>query len=265
MLKKIRFTLPTPEEMQAMHERRVEAAKINPTCFTHWFPTVERLGIPHPRSRVIDFPDELTCLVLDERHDEAAADMARVIAAIRAFGEEVGYPLFVKNSLFSGKHEWPNTCYIAGDASDEQIWRQIVWLTNLWGMLGADLALHLVVREFIRTEPVFHAFSGMPVTAEFRLFATDGELNGWQPYWPEGAIQEADVADWAERLKTIAIPGQDEMQQMRAWAEAITRELGGYWSVDFLRGSDGKLYLIDMAEGRKSYKCEAGYQPVATL
>lgn len=262
MLKELNFVVPTPAEMRAVRQRRVEAAKNNPTCFTYWFPEVERLGIPHPRSLVIDFPDELSCLLLDERYDQAAEGMTQVIESIRAFGAEVGYPLFIKNSLFSGKHEWLNTCFIAEGASDEQISRQITWLTHLWCMVGGDLALHLVVREFINAAPVFHAFGGMPVTAEYRLFATAGQLNGWQPYWPEKAIQSPDAADWAEKLSAIAVPSEDELDQMRAWAEDVTRRLGGYWSVDFLRDRDGKLYLIDMAEGEKSFKCEVGYRVI---
>lgn len=256
------FSLPTDEEMETIRARRIEQAKTNPTCFTHWFGSVQKLEIPHPQSHVIDFPYELTGALLDERADESAEPMAAIIASIRAFGEQVGYPLFIKNSLFSGKHEWAHTCYIAADATDEQIAHQITWLTHLWAMVGGEVALHLIVREFIQTAPVFHAFGGMPVTAEYRLFATDGKLNGWQPYWPEAAIQEPSVDDWADRLKTIAIPSQDEMQQMRAWAESITANLGGFWSVDFLRDRNGKLYLIDMAEGHKSYRCPVGYQGV---
>lgn len=255
-------SIPTREELEAMHLRAIERARSNPTCFTRWFPVVERLTIPHPRSVVIDFPDSVTMALLEDRPFDVADDLSAIAAKIMAFGEEVGYPLFIKNSLFSGKHDWPNTCYIAPGATEEAIIGQIINLTNFWACVGCELALHLVAREFIQTAPVFHAFGGMPVTAEFRLFATDGELNGWQPYWPERAIQAPDTENWQELLASISTPGDEEMNQMRAWAEAVTRELGGFWSVDFLRGRDGKLWLIDMAEGHKSYHCEKGYRAV---
>lgn len=253
--------VPSPEELESIRQRKIEAAKANPNCFTHWFPVVARLGIPHPKSRVIDFPEQLTAMLVNG--DEAAGErLDDIVRSIRAFGDEVGYPLFLKSGLFSGKHEWVNTCFVAEDATDEQIKKQIVWLTHLSMMFGVELSLCLVVRSFIHTEPAFHAFEGTPITPEFRLFATDGKLNGWQPYWPEHSIQKPDTQDWAERLRAISTPGPGELEKMQAWAESVTREIGGFWSVDFLRARDGSLYLIDMAEGNKSYKCEDGYQAV---
>lgn len=49
---------------------------------------------------------------------------------------------------------------------------------------------------------------------------------------------------------------------MRHWAQEIAKKLRGYWSIDFLADKDGTLWLIDMAEGQKSYRCKAGYQEV---
>ena len=177
----MRASLPTDEELAVSHRRRLEVAKRNPTCFTHWFPIVESLGIRHPRSVVIDFPDTLSGQVINEDFGSAEPGLRALVAKIRKAGEAFGYPLFMKNSLFSGKHSWANTCFISPDDNDNDIIDKIVNLTHFWSTVGHELALHLVIREFIPTDPVFHAFDGMPVTAEFRLFASDGVLKGWQP------------------------------------------------------------------------------------
>jgi hypothetical protein len=41
---------------------------------------------------------------------------------------------------------------------------------------------------------------------------------------------------------------------MKKYAESIGKEIGGYWSVDFLIDANGDPYLIDMALGNMSYK-----------
>jgi hypothetical protein len=260
----MKATIPSEDELNAMRALRVEGARHNKTCFTHWFPAVQALGIRHPRSEVIPFPDRLTGHILNEEFGVIDAELRAIVASIRAFGAEVGYPLFIKNSLFSGKHDWVDTCFIAEGASDERIISQIINLTHFWAICSHDLSLYLVVREFVPTKAVFHAFNGMPITAEFRLFARDGVIEGWQPYWPEHAIQEPDVENWADRLKAIEEPLEANMSWMMERASAVSSQLGGYWSIDFLQDDEGRLWLIDMAEGGRSYRCPTGYRDLMT-
>lgn len=249
----IRKSMPSPEKMERMRQQRIQEARQNPTCFTYWFPIVEQLGINHPRSLVLDFPDDLTGQIYNGEIEAADPRLNTLVREIRAFGKTVGYPLFMKNSLCSAKHAWRRTCFVDEGATDEQIKEQITHLTHYWGMASWEKALYLVVREFIPTAPVFHAFEGMPVTAEYRIFADDGKANGWQPYWPSAAIESPSVSDWEARLATIREPSSEDLDRMQAWASDVSSALGGAWSIDFLRGRDGQLWLIDIAEAAKSY------------
>lgn len=203
----IRATLPTEDELAAMELRSIETAKNNFSCFTHWFPAVEGSGVHHPRSLIIDFPNDLTKAIINGNFDPSDLEsLESITEQISEFGDQVGCPIFLKNSLCSAKHHWADTCFIV---SKEDIPNHITEITNFWACVGSEKALHLIAREMIPTSPVFHAFAGqMPVTKEFRLFATDGVLNGWQPYWPEFAIKKPSDENWRELLKSISTPPQ---------------------------------------------------------
>jgi len=129
-------------------------------------------------------------------------------------------------------------------------------ITHHWAMVGQDLSLYLVVREFLNTDPAFKAFEGLPITPEFRLFTKNGRARAWQPYWPSKAIEDPDCVDWESRLQWIQVPLNGEIDKMIEWSEMIAQKLGGDWSVDFLRDKDNQLFLIDMAESYKSYVSE---------
>lgn len=260
----MRRLLPSEEELKALERSREEKARANPTCFMNWFPTVRKLKIPAPASIVIDFPLWLTKDIINGlgENDQTTEALKGKVEAIRAFGEDHGYPLFLKNSLYSDKFNWANSCFISAEATDAEIIQKICTITYNWMCVGADYSLYLVVREFIHTKPAFHAFNDMPITEEYRIFARDGKVEGWQPYWPENAIREPSVDGWKTLLKEISTPSKNELSTLCALAENVTRNLGGYWSVDFLKDQNGEFYLIDMAVGERSYKCPEGYRSI---
>lgn len=246
------------DEIRALDDARYEQAKTNPTCFTYWFPVVEKLRIRTPKSLVIPFPREIIKLIQQDCVDESLTSIKPIADQMRAFAVEVGYPLFIKNSLFSGKHSWGETCFVQSEKVS--IEDHIAYIFYLWAMHSPEYALHVVAREFIRTTPAFHAFGGMPVTQEYRLFVRDGKVEGYQFYWPESSIMEPSVPDWRDRLRAISKPAPHLLAEMIADAEHVGRELGDYWSVDFLMDQEGSPWLIDMAEGDKSYRCPTGYR-----
>lgn len=258
-LDRIALSLPSEEEFQAIEQRMEEQARDNPTCFTHWFPVVEASGVPHPRSHVLPLPLNIQKALVN--YDPAAREMLNeTIAEIRAAGETLGWPLFIKNSLYSGKHSWRHTCHLPAGLSDDEIFQHIGTITEEWMMRAPEMALFLVVREMLPVSPIFHAHDGMPVTQEFRVFADQGVMKGWQPYWPEESVLSPSVEDWQSRLASISEPSDALLSEMTHWSQIITAELGGAWSVDFLIAQDGTPYLIDMAEAHKSYRCPTGYR-----
>jgi len=247
------ITPPSKDDMKRYRQRQLKDAMENKTCFTYWYPHVLKLGIPTPKSKVIPFGRELTEAIIEENESpQVLDDLSVCVEDIADFANECGYPVFLKNSLFSGKHDWAGTCFI--ESEDTDILMNIANITSYWSTVANELALFFVVREMINTRAAFTAFGGLPVTEEFRFFSKDGELVSYQPYWPADSIVEPDADDWEEKLKAMSVLGKKDLAQLTAWANQVTASLTGEWSVDFLKGVDGNWWLIDMAEGEKSFR-----------
>lgn len=56
-----------------------------------------------------------------------------------------------------------------------------------------------------------------------------------------------------EKLNEMNTISDDDLNHLIGHAEAVTKILGGYWSVDFLQDAEGRWWLIDMAEGDVSF------------
>lgn len=256
------------EEIARVAARQYEEAKSNPTAFLNWFSSVQKLNIPAPETEVVQVPLDVQRMI---QSIESEADQKAVFEAlkpfadkIREFGGQHGYPVFIRNSLFSGKHSWRNTCFVKD--ANAPIEAQITSIFYEWAMVGwGQYACDLVIRKFIPADAPFSAFLDMPITKEFRFFARDGALEGFQPYWPAGALETANPSKdgWREDLERLHLCDAVLMEQMKEYARSITEVLGGYWSVDFLIDTDGNPWLIDMAEGDKSFMCADGYREIA--
>jgi ribosomal protein L34E len=178
-----------------------------------------------------------------------------VCVAVKTMAEETGYPVFVKNSFTSFKHDWKDSCSF-NSADKGEVLRKISSMAHYLSQAPTPYAGNVIVREMIPTEPVFLAFNEMPITQEFRIFARDGKVEAYQPYWPHVAFEKhepTDCADWSERLEAIKSIKPSDLKELIKQSEAVTKKLGGYWSVDFLKDKTGKWWLIDMAEGALSY------------
>lgn len=267
-----------PSHEEAMN-KIAERAETNPTAFHNWFPTVEEQGILAPKSISVDFPLSLIGFIDDGDREGFNKAVQPVVDAIRKAGDELGWPLFIKNSLFSAKHDWDDTCYFKEGMSDAHMAHQLGHLYFNWEMItfGQNPAKELIVREFIETNTQFIAFDGhMPITREFRLFTDDaGQTVGYQAYWPELAfhkrdgslhVDEAKYPNWREMLNDIAQIDDDTLSHLSLIASQVTQALNDKFgrqtgmSVDFLHGRDGRWYLIDMATAVSSYKDKVGYK-----
>lgn len=254
------FDMATIEKAR---EKMVERAHSNRSCFTHWHKVAEQMQVRQPESRVLRFYPFYTSAVLEGVESIVEKPLNKIIEQIRSFGNEHGYPLFLRNSLSNSPYKWSETCFISKEATDEQVLQQIITITKDWSENSRELALFLIVQKYIPTEPVFHCFEEMPVSPSFVLFATDGEATGVQPYWPARAIglYDPDIENWEEVLASIATPSLAEQDWMKRYGEALTKELGGTWSMQFLRGELGELWLVNMTEGEDQFK-SAEYRDV---
>lgn len=253
------FVAPTREEV-------IKRSTDSPTAFENWIGAVEESGANSPASLVLPLSLSIQDMFMDggAMAPNDADHLSDLCRQIKDFGAEHGFPLFIKTSFTSAKHYWKETCLLPeADVTPDNLLNHIFQLCLYQSMSPNVYTPSLIVRKMIDVEPIFTAFSGkMPITEEFRVFSTDGVMNGYQPYWPERSIegQNPSVDNWREKLASISEPSSENLDDMGHISSLVTKKLGGYWSIDFLKDRDGKLWVIDLAEGNLSFKCKDGYK-----
>jgi hypothetical protein len=252
------------DEVADMLNKGVQAAR-NPTAIKNWLYAVETMSVPSPETDIYDFNWLVQRAIVNHDYQSIEPLAQPLVDNIRTSGKKMGYPLFIRTGLFSGKHNWKNTCYIQASDTDQDIIRHLCSLIEYWYMVGGTYNFDLVVRKFIKTKTLFTAFDGeMPITQEFRLFTEGGVVDSYQFYWPEQAIDGHNPSkpNWRELLRDVSKPSDSLLNEMIVLAENVASLLDGDWSIDFLIDENGKPILIDMAERKKSFVCTQGITPV---
>lgn len=221
------------------------------TSMLYWWPRVKDLGIPVPKTVIIEMPEDDLAGLLDDKW-LSLEDERRLIKA----GEKVGYPLFLRTDMASAKHQWERTCFVP---KFEELFKHV------WALIDATLAASmfgeldpsaLVFRELLRLNSFFTAFSGLPISAERRYFVRDGVVECHHPYWTQDAIKRPSKSDWKERLATLNKESAEEIELLTKYATRVGEVLEGYWSIDFAEARDHSWYLIDLAVGERSWHPE---------
>lgn len=231
---------------------------MNKNCISHWLPRLRKTGVKTPNTLLVMTAVEL--LRLDD--GETPEGFAEFISELKAAGRAVGFPAFLRTGHTSGKHEWKDTCFwsdpekIASHVYSIMVYSE---MTQVWG-LPLDV---WAVREFLKTDPAFRAFSGrMPITRERRYFIRDGKVEFHHPYWPPDAIRgHADDPDWELKLEALNVETPEEVERLTNLSETVGREFKGYWSLDWLF-SEGQWWCTDMAMGDRSFRWDS-YEWVA--
>lgn len=225
------------------------------TSMLYWWPKVKDLDIPVPKTEIVEVPyDDLVALLDGKRL--SPQDEERLIEA----GGKVGYPLFLRTDMASAKHQWERTCFVP---KVEELFKHIWALideTLAAGMFGELDPSALVFREWLVLDSAFTAFKGLPISRERRYFVRDGIVECHHPYWVEEAIARSYLLptekNWRQLLAALNQETPDEFGILGPYAASVGKTLGGYWSVDFACSQDGFWYLIDMAEGERSWHPE---------
>ena len=129
---------------------------------------------------------------------------------------------------------------------------------TLMVMMGPNFR-GVAVRQFLNLAWEFHAFEGMPVAREFRIFVKDNLVQCIHPYWFPSCMQRVDDEGWLLKLREIQKLAPHEVDLLTGYSVAVSRaveKLGAkdnYWSLDFCVDKGGKWYLTDMAYGPDSY------------
>ena len=217
----------------------------------YWWPRIKDLGIPVPRTEVVEIPSDVL-LKAPFEPELLEPYMDRVYEAAR----RIGYPLFLRSDQLSGKHDWAETCYVP---SEDVLFSHIIRVLE-WHHLAQVIpipARALVFREFLELDWAFRAFKGLPVARERRYFIKDGEVLCHHPYWPEEAIRECewsvDKPNWRELLAELNRETPEEVELLTGYSLRVAEVMDGFWSIDYARARDGTWYLIDMAVGEISW------------
>lgn len=237
-------------------------SKCNINSLLYWFPKIEKLGIPMPRTETLKIPFWDMVRFLDN-------GASKYEAKIKERASRIGYPLFLRTDQASGKHDWKNTCYVRDE--DELI-------VHVCSIVDINLMLDLfcealVFRELIEMDSRFTAFYGeMPVNPERRYFINNGTVLCHHPYWiedaiekgtsnrilPDGVLKKMLPDNWRELARAMNKETEEEIKLLTSYAEKVAQVLDGYWSVDFCKARDGRWILIDCGIGFISWhpECE---------
>ncbi len=251
------------------------------TSMLTWWPPTKDLGIPVPDTEIIEVePVEAEGLLYgcathepdagcwDDAPGAKKADCVPLLnpyrEAIEQAGERLGYPLFVRTDLTSGKHSWRDTCFVPDPLTVmRHVWAVVEShaLISFPPRPGQDMRVQgIVLREFLTLDAPFKTFNGMPVARERRYFVDAGEVACYHPYWQDPTniasgfpYGEEEPDRWREQLAALNVEPAAEVELLSAYARKVAQALPGAWSVDFALSEDGKWYLIDMAVAEDSW------------
>jgi hypothetical protein len=169
---------------------------MNKNSIAYWYPIIKDL-VPTPITKI--FPIEAiwsadgNSLTIDDKYYKD----------IEKGADELTYPVFIRGSDASAKHEWEQTCFVK---KKEDLRKQIgnILLWSMDKMLDFNC---IAVREYIEMDSGFKAFYlGMPVNPERRYIIRNGRVLCHHPYWVEDAIngsKEELPENWKEILKEM--------------------------------------------------------------
>lgn len=233
---------------------------LDKTSMLYWYPLISNLDIPQPRTEFVELTD-IEKKLYHTSEDDGFVTERLVEETNKVIDEKFSLPVFLRTDYTSAKHGWKKTCYIEKTHDLEKNIFELTSFSINAGIIGIPCNA-LVVREYIPMDTLFNAFYGeMPVNPEMRFFIRNGdvECNHW--YWVEDAIVKG-KSDLPEDWRIILRKTHDEViskdisfleMQCAKVAERFSED---YFSVDFCKGKDSKWYLIDMAEGIKSFHPE---------
>ena len=245
----------------------------NPSSQTYWWPAVSDLRIPVPKTIIVPVYGDAEsliggCVVHDVEHDnndigpECAPLFYRWAAQLREAGQYLGYPLFARTDLVSGKHQYSSTCHVPDEGLLMNHIRAVLEEHAMALWMEPDSSVRgIVLREMLQLESLFVAFSGLPIAIERRYFVEGSRVVCHHPYWPQDAIQFygkwEEREGWREMLRALNEETPDEIALLSEYAERVGRALHEHrWSVDFAKAEDGIWYLIDMALAERSWHPE---------
>lgn len=222
------------------------------SSFLYWYPKIAG-KIKTPRSVIIPFSTKDAMTILNGNND-ALSDLVDIIIR-ELHHSKISFPVFFKTDFYSAKWYWVDTCLIN---SENDLEKNIVSLLSLNQDDDSRPINALVFKQYIQPGAMMSAFNGMPIGKERRYFIENKKVLCHHPYWEESSIEFFDEnypEDWKDILHGLNVEDALEVETLTRESELFARLIddNGYFSVDFMQGISGDWYIIDCAEGHKSY------------
>lgn len=240
----------------ALNFRKNMVLKMNETMIdksgiSYWYPRIKNI-IPTPKTVIIpvtnaDFKDYKPIYKLLDK------------IQFELNNAHITYPLFLKTDIYSEKWEWANSCFVE---SDRYLFTNMIHLLVKCEEEDLGEVKEFVIKEFLSLETAFLAFNNMPVAKERRYFIENKQVLCHHPYWEENSIEfysDSYPSDWKQKLNDINNETGSEIAYLSELAVLFARLIDddGYYSVDFAMDIHGNWYLIDVANGHRSYHNES--------
>lgn len=222
-------------------------------CLSYWYPKLEEACVPTPKTLWLRTDCELTHL-LDGIEPPGLDEF---LNNLKLLCRQIGYPVFMRTGLTSGKHNWENTCYLADEERIKFQVGAIVDFSAMADFFGLSTSVW-VLREFLqlKTFGVIPGFSNMPMAREFRGFINDHQIQCIHPYWPEKAVEQGrptgDPEQWKSALQLMSDPYPDSAEIQRL-IQQVAYVFEDNWSVDVCQTQFGEWYVTDMAIAEESF------------
>jgi hypothetical protein len=219
----------------------------------YWYPKIKDI-VPTPKTIIIPIMWNW------DKTSNFLEVPKRFLDRIEKQSKQFKFPIFVRGSDSSIKHNWKETCFVA---SEKYLKSQVVHIVNetmCLDMMSSIPCSSIALREYIPMDSKFTAFWGsMPVNPERRYFINKGQILCRHTYWFEEAIRNPSVKNWKELLKEMNTETKEEIALLTFCTNEIGKIFKGYWSVDFCRTKNGLWYCIDMAVGEQSWHPECKF------
>jgi hypothetical protein len=229
------------------------------TSMLYWYPKLQELNLNLPKTYFIELES-----FKDQNSEISMKINFKLFESLKEkIGLLGGAPVFIRTDLASNKHFISKSSYLPN--TQENTMRMHLYELFLHNEMANFFGLpysHLVVREWINLDYKFIAFKGLKIAKEVRVFINNGKLVCSHFYWPEDAIKFFHGCNerpgWQDLLKQTKDETMGYIKEIESLAQVVATQFKGYWSVDFAIDITGKIWLIDMAKGEKSWhpKCK---------
>ncbi len=221
---------------------------MNKNAIEYWYPKIKG-KVPTPRTIIVPaerkWDETGNYIIVPKKHIEDIIKQA----------DNFKFPIFLRGSDSSIKHDWKDTCFVERKEDLKKHISRIATESEMLDVFGGVPISSFAIREYIEMDSKFKFFWGdLPINPERRYFIYNHKIICYHPYWTIESIKDEQNIKALDDMKAQS---EEEKNLLNKYACEIASIFDGYWSIDFCRAKTGKWYCIDMAIGYRSWhpKC----------